>query len=66
MSANDQFAELINRGWGKKDLDLLAGGNILRVMRGIEAVAQEMKGDEPSMAKYSKRHDLDPKGFPPF
>ena len=32
------FAELLSRGWTDDDLALLAGGNILRVMRAAEAV----------------------------
>jgi membrane dipeptidase len=32
------FAELLARGWADDDLALLAGGNILRVMRAAEAV----------------------------
>jgi membrane dipeptidase len=33
------FAELISRGWTDADLAALAGGNVLRAMRGAEAVA---------------------------
>jgi membrane dipeptidase len=33
------FAELIRRGWTDAMLSQLAGGNILRVMRGAEIVA---------------------------
>ncbi len=33
------FAELIRRGWSDEDLTLLAGGNLLRVLRSAEAVA---------------------------
>ncbi len=33
------FAELMRRGWSDTDLAKLAGGNILRVMRGVEAAA---------------------------
>ena len=33
------FAELARRGWSEAELALLAGGNILRVMREAEAVA---------------------------
>ena len=35
------FAELIRRGWSDADLRKLAGGNILRVMRQAEAVAED-------------------------
>ena len=44
------FAELIKRGWRDADLAKLAGGNILRVMRGAEATAASMKDMPPSMA----------------
>ena len=44
------FAELIRRGWSDADLAKLAGGNVLRVMRRVEAVAASMKGVAPSMA----------------
>ena len=33
------FAELARRGWSDDDLKKLAGGNVLRAMRGAEAVA---------------------------
>jgi len=33
------FAELVGRGWSDADLARLAGGNILRVMEAVEAVA---------------------------
>jgi membrane dipeptidase len=35
------FAELISRGWTDADLAALANGNILRVMRAAESVAEE-------------------------
>ncbi|ORY21860.1 microsomal dipeptidase precursor (Dehydropeptidase-I) [Naematelia encephala] len=59
------FAELIERGWTESELSLLSGGNILRVMRGMEAVSAKMakEGQRPSYAVYDKRHDLDG-GFP--
>jgi membrane dipeptidase len=62
-----QFAELIRRGWTHNDLSLLAGGNVLRILNGAEAVAAQMAedGKKPSMAVYDKRTDLNPKPFPP-
>jgi membrane dipeptidase len=33
------FAELMRRDWSEDDLERLAGGNLLRVMRGVEAAA---------------------------
>ncbi len=44
------FAELIKRGWNDADLAKLAGGNALRVMRGVEATAASMKNVPPSQA----------------
>ncbi len=44
------FAELIRRSWNDADLAKLAGGNILRVMRAVEATAAAMKGNPPSTA----------------
>jgi len=35
------LAELSGRGWSDRDLDKLAGGNILRVLREAERLAQE-------------------------
>ncbi|KAK1927955.1 membrane dipeptidase-domain-containing protein [Papiliotrema laurentii] len=54
------FAELIKRGWTQDDLSLLAGGNVLRILRGAEEVSEKMKkeGKLPSDAVYSKRKDL--------
>jgi membrane dipeptidase len=37
------FAALIERGWSDEDLAKLAGGNILRAMRQVEAVAGELQ-----------------------
>ncbi|GLR48230.1 dipeptidase [Sphingomonas astaxanthinifaciens] len=44
------FAELIRRGWSDANLAKLAGGNILRALRGAEATARSMKDIPPSMA----------------
>jgi membrane dipeptidase len=44
------FAELIRRGWSDADLAKLAGGNVLRVMRRAEAVAESMQNEPPAMA----------------
>ncbi len=38
------FAELIRRGWSDANLAKLAGGNILRALRGAEAVSRSMAG----------------------
>ena len=39
------FAELIRRGWNDHDLELLAGGNVLRALEKAEAVARSMKNE---------------------
>jgi membrane dipeptidase len=39
------FAELIRRGWSDHDLELLAGGNVLRALEQAERVARSMKGE---------------------
>jgi membrane dipeptidase len=39
--------ELARRGWSDDDLGKLAGGNILRVMRGAEAAAKKLQASEP-------------------
>lgn len=48
------FAELIRRGWSDADLAKLAGGNVLRAMRGAEAIAASMKGRAPEMTETTK------------
>jgi len=47
------FAELIARGWSDANLAKLAGGNLLRVMRGAELTADAMRGVPPSLATIS-------------
>ncbi|RKE47501.1 membrane dipeptidase [Sphingomonas sp. PP-CC-3G-468] len=41
------FAELARRGWSDGDLAKLSGGNVLRVMERVEAVAKSMAGMPP-------------------
>lgn len=41
------FAALICRGWSDKDLHKLAGQNLLRVMRQVEAVAGQLQRETP-------------------
>jgi len=54
-----QFAELIKRGWTRHELGGLAGGNILRVLKGAEEVAAKLQRKQgPNMALYSKRTDI--------
>lgn len=45
------FAELLDRGWSEDDCALLAGGNLLRVLREAENVARTLSGRRsPSLA----------------
>ena len=45
----DLFAELIRRGWSDGDLKKLAGGNLLRALRGAERTAARLQRErEPS------------------
>jgi len=45
------FAELIRRGWSDADLQKLAGENLLRVLRSVEATAQRLRQERaPSTA----------------
>ena len=39
----DLFAELIRRGWSDRDLEKLASGNVLRVLRGAETAAARLQ-----------------------
>ncbi len=48
------FAELIKRGWSDADLAKLAGGNVLRALRGAEATAASMKGRLPELSESPK------------
>jgi membrane dipeptidase len=41
------FAELIRRGWTDEDLRKLAQGNVLRVMRDVEATARRLRRARP-------------------
>ena len=45
------FAELIRRGWSDQNLAKLAGGNVLRALRGAEATANAMKDVPPALDK---------------
>jgi membrane dipeptidase len=42
------FTELARRGYDQADLEKIAGRNVLRVMKGVEAVAMAMKAVPPS------------------
>jgi len=44
------LAELARRGWSDEDLGRLASGNVLRAMRGAEAVAARLRAERPASA----------------
>jgi membrane dipeptidase len=48
------FTELARRGYTQQDLEKISGRNILRVMKGVEAVAAAMKAMPPSDAVIGK------------
>ncbi|MEO7248299.1 MAG: membrane dipeptidase, partial [Novosphingobium sp.] len=41
------FTELARRGWSQADLEKLASGNIMRVLKAADAYAAAHKGDPP-------------------
>jgi len=45
------LSELIRRGWSEADIRKLAGENLLRVMRAVEAVAADKRGERPGLAR---------------
>jgi membrane dipeptidase len=45
------LAALMANGWSEADIRKLAGGNVLRVMRAVEAVAAGRSGARPSLAR---------------
>lgn len=45
------LAALMASGWSEADIRKLAGGNVLRVMRAVEAVAAARRADRPSLAR---------------
>ncbi len=55
------FAELIRRGWSDKDLELLAGENVLRALEQAERVSAEMKRRQESSAGRDASGRRDPR-----
>ena len=51
------FAELLRRGWTEDDCARLAGGNLLRVLRGAEAAARLLAAQRPPCT--ARIEDLD-------
>ena len=45
------LAALMARGWTEADIRKLAGGNVLRVMRAVEAVAASKRDDRPNLSR---------------
>ena len=44
------LAALMENGWTEADIRKLAGENVLRVMRAVEAVAASKQAERPSLA----------------
>ena len=51
------FAELLRRGWTEDDCARLAGGNLLRVLRGAEDAARVLAAQRPPCT--ARIEDLD-------
>jgi membrane dipeptidase len=56
----DLFAELIRRGWPDADLEKLASGNVLRVLRRAEAVAARLSARRPASTSTIEQLDRRP------
>ncbi|RXK42006.1 hypothetical protein M231_00727 [Tremella mesenterica] len=52
------LAEFLRRGWTDEEMRGLMGGNLLRVMRGVEEAAERRRGQKANRATYEKRTDL--------
>ncbi|WVQ73371.1 hypothetical protein IAR50_002940 [Cryptococcus sp. DSM 104548] len=61
----DLIAELYARGWTDAELIGLIGGNLMRVMDGVDLVQKSMEGEEASVAVYERRTDL-PSDYPEY
>ena len=48
------LSELIRRGWSEADIRKLAGENLLRVMRAVEAVAASQRDQRPALARIAE------------
>ena len=51
-------AEMIDRGWSDTELADLMGGNLMRVMDAVDAVAEGLQHELPSTAIWESRKDL--------
>jgi len=56
----DLFAELIRRGWSDSDLEKLASGNVLRVLRNAEIVASRLATSRRPSAAVIEKLDRQP------
>jgi membrane dipeptidase len=54
------FAELIRRGWSDGDLKKVAGGNVLRALRGAEATARRLQAARPPSVATIEQMDEKP------
>jgi membrane dipeptidase len=49
---------MIERGWTDPEIRDLMGGNLMRVMDQVDAVAESLRNELPSVAIWEKRTDL--------
>ena len=57
------LVELMRRGWSREDIAKVAGLNILRVMREVEAVAAQLRCHVPHRCIVNGRVPIPPCGF---
>ncbi|KAI8143759.1 membrane dipeptidase-domain-containing protein [Fennellomyces sp. T-0311] len=53
----DLFAELLHRGWTKKELKGLSSGNLLRVWKRVEEISEELEDELPFEEDVEFRED---------
>jgi membrane dipeptidase len=58
------FAELAKRGWSQRDLQKLAGGNVLRVLAEAERVAARLKRERPPSTATIEQLDASTRATP--
>lgn len=53
-----QVAELLSRGWSDAEIAGVMGGNLMRIMDKVDAVAESKQNELASPAVWEKRKDL--------
>lgn len=52
------FAELIRRGWSDRELEMVAGGNVLRALERVEKVSSQLRAATPAASVNCSPVDL--------